>query len=340
MLSDFIKYDSDNLLKITDLLPEDSEEALINSIKYSEHYKDIHNIVIFGMGGSCISGDLFKSYLYNKSELPIIVNRNDILPNFVNDKSLCVFLSYSGNTYETLSCYKQAIYKKSRCIVITRGGDLEKIALENNHKIIKISGTLKMPRAAVGDLFYSLIGVLSKINNLNINLNEVKESIKFLKKIRNNENYKNNSKMLELAQKSKNKNVIVFGISPLTEFIALRWKNQLNENSKVTAIFNSFPELTHNEIVNLTQTDLKNYFIIVLRDKSESDFIKKQVDVTLNMFNQAIVENIFVDRESFFERQMALVYLGDYFSIYHALINGINPTPIEAIITLKEKMKE
>jgi glucose/mannose-6-phosphate isomerase len=340
MEPDFIKYDTDRLLAITDSLPEDAEKSLNNSLIFSENCEDISNIVIFGMGGSCISADLLKSYLYDKSEIPIIVNRNNLIPNFINSKSLCIFISYSGNTYETLSCYKQSVSKNAKCIIISSGGELEKVALENNHKIVKITGTVKMPRAAVGDLFYSLIGVLSSIKSLNINIDEIKSSFDTLKEIREKQNFKNNSTMLELAQKAKHKNIIVFGTSPLTESIALRWKNQLNENSKVTVIYNSYPELTHNEIVNLAQTDLKNYFIIVLRDKSESDFIKKQIDTSLTMFKDATIENIFVDKNSFFERQISLVYLGDYFSIYHALINGINPTPIEAIMTLKEKMKE
>lgn len=340
MQPDFLKYDSDSLLAVTDSLPEDAEKALNHSLTFSENYEDVSNITIFGMGGSCISGDLLKSYLYEKSELPIIVNRNNILPKFINDKSLCVFISYSGNTYETLSCYKQASDKNAKCIVITSGGEIQKLAHQNNHKIVDIQSKDKMPRAAVGDLFYSLIGVLAKIQKLNINLDEVRNSFSILKNIRKEQNYNNNSTMLEMAKLSKGKNIVVFGISPLTEFIALRWKTQLNENSKQTAIYNSFPELTHNEIVNLAQTDLKNYFIIVLRDKNESDFIKKQINATLDILNGATIENISIDSDSFFERQISLVYLGDYFSIYFALLNEINPTPIDSIMKLKEKMKE
>lgn len=340
MTVDLLKHDSKGLIGVTDSLPEDSEKALNNSLTFSENYEDISNIIISGMGGSCISGDLLRSYLYDKSEIPVIVNRTSVLPNFVNNKSLAVFISYSGNTQETLSCYKQAITKNAKCIVITSGGEIEKIAQANNHKIIKITGSVKMPRAAVGDLFYSLIGVLSSIKNLNINVAEIQQSIEPLKKIREEQKIDNKPSMLELAYKSQGKRLAVFGVSPVTEYIALRWKNQLNENSKATVICNSFPELTHNEIVNMAQEDLKNYFIIVLRDKSEDSFAKKQVDIALSLLNEADIKHISIEAGSFFERQMSLVYLGDYFSIYHALVNGIDPTPIEAIMTLKEKMKE
>ena len=334
MTANFSQYDKANLLGTTDSLPEESKQAFENAVLDSQNYDNISNLLISGMGGSCISGDLLRSYLYNKSEIPVIVNRSSVLPNFINEKSLCVFISYSGKTQETLNCYNQAIEKKAQCIVITSGGDIEKIAQKNNHKIVQITGSPKMPRAAVGELFYSLIGVLSSVRDLNIHLKEINNSLNCLNEI------KENNQMLALAEKSKGKKLAVFGISPVTESVALRWKTQLNENSKVTAIYNSFPELTHNEIVNLAANDLENYFIIVLRDKDEDSFTRKQANIALSILNKATIEEIKIDKESLLERQISMVYLGDYFSIYHALINQIDPTPIEAIMSLKEKMKE
>lgn len=339
MTHNFTQYDKSNLLSVTNNMTEESLKAFENAQAISENYQGINNILVSGMGGSCISGDLLKTYLYDKSLITLLVNRSSVLPNFVNEKSLCVFISYSGNTQETLNCYKQAIAKSAQCIVITSGGQIEKIAQENNHKIVKITGTPKMPRAAVGELFYSLIGVLSSFEALNINSDEIKKSLACLSEIKDKQII-DNSTMFELANKSKGKKLAVFGISPVTETIALRWKNQLNENAKATVLFNTFPELTHNEIVNLATENLDNYFIIILRDKSEDSFVKKQVDMTISILDKAHIEEISIDKDTLLERQMSLVYLGDYFSIYHALINGIDPTPIESIMTLKEKMKD
>ncbi len=338
MTISFSNYDESDLLGITSNVPDESKKAFENAVKDSIDINSLNNLLISGMGGSCISGDLLKSYLYSKSQIPVLVNRSSVLPNFINDKSLCVFLSYSGNTQETINCYKQAIEKKSQCIVITSGGQIEKLAIENNHKIIKINGSPKMPRVAVGELFYSLIGVLSAIKDLNIDIKEISYSLNSLSEI--NENSSSVKEILDLCQNNKDKKIAVFGVSPSTESIALRWKTQLNENSKVTAIFNSFPELTHNEIVNLSHNDLENYLIIVLRDKSEDNFVKKQIDATLEILEKATIKEIKSDKDSLLERMIALVYLGDYFSIYHALINQIDPSPIDTIMSLKEKMKE
>ena len=117
MLQTIHKYDKGNLLDITHSLPEDSLTAFKNavSIELPDNYQQIKNIVISGMGGSCISADLLKSYLYEKSSIPVIVNRTSILPAFAGKESLCIFNSYSGGTYETLKCAGEAFKRNCKC---------------------------------------------------------------------------------------------------------------------------------------------------------------------------------------------------------------------------------
>ncbi|MBC7474615.1 MAG: bifunctional phosphoglucose/phosphomannose isomerase [Candidatus Sericytochromatia bacterium] len=341
------QYDKSNLLGITYNFPDDATIALKNALKINipDEYNQIKNIVISGMGGSCISGDLLKSYIYDKAEIPVIVNRSSVLPHFVNSESLSIFISYSGNTQETLKCAKESFKRGCKVIIITHGGEIQTLAKDNNAVCVLLTGQVKMPRAALGDLFYSLIGILSKIKNLNINLSDVEDSIKSLDEIRKKADLKHNSDnyLLQAAQNMVNKKIVVFGVSPFTEAIALRWKCQFNENSKEVVIHNSFPELTHNEIIGLTDKniDLRNYYFIALRDQAEDSFLKKQIDTTLSFFENSTEVNNFVETgKSLLERQMRLIYLGDYLSIYLALLKGVDPTPIEAIMTLKEKMKE
>ena len=337
------KFDKSNLLDITHNFPEDAKKAFKTSseIILPANFNQVKNIIISGMGGSCISGDLFKSYLYNKSSIPVIVNRSSLLPNFADNDSLCVFISYSGNTLETLACAKEAVQRNCKAIIITRGGELEQFALGNNLILVKITGSEKMPRAAIGDLFYSLLGIMKNIAPLGIDINEVEASINSLDEIRKNVDirYKADNWLIQIASNMVGKKIVIFGVSPSTEAIALRWKNQLNENSKSLVLYNSFPELTHNEIVGLTATDLKDYYFLIIRDQNEDSFLKKQIDNTLLFFKDcAGLENISESSPTLLERQMRLVYLGDYLSIYLALLNGIDPTPIEAIMQLKEKM--
>jgi glucose/mannose-6-phosphate isomerase len=345
MLQTIQKYDKSKLLDITHSMPDDSLTAFNNAseIELPGNYSQIKNIVISGMGGSCISADLLKSYLYEKSAVPVIVNRTATLPAFASEESLCVFNSYSGSTYETLKCAEQAFKRNCRSIVITQGGELEKLAKDYGAVIVKLNGPAKMPRAAIGELFYSLLGVLQGIESLKIDPQEVRDSISGLDEIRKNYDirYGSDNPLIELAAALTGKNIAVFGASPYTEAIALRWKNQFNENSKAVVLYNSFPELTHNEIVGLTATDLSNYYFLVLRDQSEDNSLKKQIDTTMNFFDKSAgIKNFSENGNSLLERQMKLLYTGDYLSIYLSVLKGIDPSPIDSITLLKEKMKE
>lgn len=341
------KFDKSNILEITYNMPDDASSALKNSLnlEFPENYKEIKNIIISGMGGSCISGDLLRNYVYDKSEIPVTVNRSSVLPGFAGKDTLCVFLSYSGNTQETLMCTKEALKRGCKIIIVSRGGEIVNIAKENNIPLVQIQGKEKMPRAAIGDLFFSLVGIMSKIKGLNISISEVESSINSLDEIRKEYDikHKTDNYLLQLALKLKDKNIVIFGITPYTESIALRWKNQFNENSKKTVIFNSFPELTHNEIINMAsqELDIENYYFIVLRDQNEDKFLKKQVDTTLSFFEKSAgIDNIATKGDNILERQIKMLYMGDYLSIYLALLRGVDPSPIEAIMSLKEKMKE
>jgi glucose/mannose-6-phosphate isomerase len=345
MLQTIHKYDKGKLLDITHSLPDDSLTAFNNasSTELPADYRQIRNIVISGMGGSCISGDLLRSYLYEKSAIPVLLNRTSTLPAFAGAESLCIFNSYSGTTYETLQCAREAFQRNCKCIVITHGGELEKLAGENGAVTVRLTGTPKMPRAAIGELFYSLLGILQSIKPLNIDIQEVRASITGLEETRKNSDirYNADNPVIQLAAELTGKNIAVFGVSPVTEAVALRWKNQFNENSKAVVLYNYFPELTHNEIVGLSAADLSNYYFLVLRDESEDSTIKKQIAATMGFFGKSAGIRHFAESgRTLLERQMKLLYTGDYLSIYLALLRGIDPTPIDTITLLKEKMKE
>jgi len=335
------QYDKSNLLEITYDFPEYAElsfNKLISS-EIPDEYKTFDNIFISGMGGSCISADILYSYLYSKTDKPIIINRSSSVPHFVNKKTLSIFISYSGNTKETINCLEESIRRKSKIVCITSGGELSKISEENNCYLIKIENNNKMPRSALGELFYSLLGFIYKLGVFNINKNEIDLSLNSLKEIRNEiDIYKNNINWLvELAMKIINRKIAIFGVSPYTSSVALRWKNQFNENSKITVLYNNFPELTHNEIVNLFYENLDEYYFIILRDLNEDEFLKKQINNFIDLIkDKSNVYNFSPKSDNFLERLMKLVYVGDYLSIYLAFLKEVDPTPIEPIFLLKE----
>jgi len=344
MQTDLLIYDKSDLLGTTALFPEAALQALKNTEKITlpEVFQRVNKIIISGMGGSCISGDILRSWLWQKSSLPIFVNRSAILPEFADEQTLCIFISYSGNTKETLNCAGMAVKKGCKNIAITHGGSLQNFALKENFLLIPISGKEKMPRAAIGELFYSLAGVLSEIKALGIDQQELEKSIQSLfglaKKYDLQE--KPDNELFLLARKIYQRPLAIFGVSPYTEAIASRWKTQFNENSKKTVIFNNFPELTHNEVVGLGENK-QDYFFLILRDRQEDLFQQKQIENTLSLITSPDnYFNFYGEEESFLCRLLTLLYTGDYLSIYLAILNGFDPSPIELIFALKEKMKD
>ncbi|MEM4398150.1 MAG: SIS domain-containing protein, partial [Candidatus Woesearchaeota archaeon] len=167
------------------------------------------------------------------------------------------------------NCLKESIKKNSKVVCITLGGKLEEICNQNNCYLIKLENNNKMPRSAIGELFYSLLGFIYNLNFTSISREEIYASINSLKQLRDEiDIYKNNINWLvELSMKIVNRKIAIFGVNPYTSSIALRWKNQFNENSKLTVLYNNFPELTHNEIVNLFYEKLDDYYFIILRKK-------------------------------------------------------------------------
>lgn len=344
MIKSIKKYDKSNLLNTTNSIPVEVKKLFKNLSSYDLpiDLKDIKNIFIAGMGGSGISADIISSYLNKKSSLPIFVNKNTVLPNFCNDKTLCIFISYSGNTKEIISLCSQAIKKNAKIFLITKGGEIESFVNNKNIFIVKIVSEIEMPRSASLLLFYSVLTILSKLTFFDISNKEIENSLFALDNIQKDFDISinNDNDLIQLASNLLNKKIVILGVSPYTESIALRWKNQFNENSKELVYCSNFPELTHNEIVALYDYNLDDYYFLILRDKDEDFFISKQIDNTLSLLNISNISYISESGDSSLERIVKMIYRGDYLSIYLALLKGIDPTPITSINLLKEKMKD
>lgn len=337
-------FDKSFILETTNSIPFEIKKQLDNALNFKlpSNFKKIKNILLSGMGGSGISADIISSYLKRKSDIPIIVNKNTILPSFCDHETLCIFLSYSGNTQEIVSLCHQAISQNSKILLITKGGELEK--LSNNEKIflLKIDSDIEMPRSASLLLFYSVLGILTDFEKFYIDKSELYNSIEYLISCQKEVNIleKNDNEIVHLASKLLNKKIFILGVSPYTESIALRWKNQFNENSKELVFCANFPEMTHNEIVPLYECNLDQYYFLILKDKEADLFTLTQIDNTINILNTKNI-TIFDDKnESLLSRIVKMIYIGDYLSIYLAFLKKIDPSPIQAINLLKEKMKE
>lgn len=309
--------------------------------------KKIQNIVVLGMGVSGMTGDLLKKLFVHESPVPIFVNRNYDLPRFVNEKTLVFAVSYSGNTEETLTAFKEVLKRKAKVVVITSGGRLAFLANREKIPIVKVPAGLP-PRAAMGYLFFPMLVFLQKwniIENQSLNILDVINTIQKQDKMFCTDKSVSENKAKDLAMKLHKKIPLIIGIDNLTDVVAWRWKCQINENSKSFAIAQSFPELNHNEVEGWKGTGKlsKSLVGIILRSSNESEETLHRIDIMKSFLKKHVSEVIEVKEQgngSKLTETFSLCHLGDYVSFYLSVLNKVDPTPISNIDALKEKLTD
>jgi len=326
-------------------LPDQFTDSLEMTFDFASHYrKPFQNIVISGLGGSAIGGDIVRTLAAGRASLPVVVNRDYHLPAFVNQNTLFAAVSYSGNTEETLSAYQQAREKGAAIVCLTSGGKLAQMAANDGYPVIEVPGDL-VPRAATGYLFAPLALFLEEIGllkNVRMEIEETIQVLKWQRKMLNPQVPQPDNPARQLAEQLKGSIPIIWGSSGLTEAAALRWKAQINENAKSPAYYNLFPELNHNEIVGFEEPAelLARFVVVILRDQGDSPQVQKRMAITRQIIENRVREVIEVSSQgqSFLARFYSLVYLGDYTSVYLAHEYGINPTPVQVIDYLKAEL--
>ncbi|MEJ5307026.1 MAG: bifunctional phosphoglucose/phosphomannose isomerase [candidate division WOR-3 bacterium] len=298
--------------------------------------KRIENIVYTGMGGSAIAGDILKELIYPFSPVPFEVVRNYDLPNYVNEKTFLIVSSFSGNTEETLKCFKEGLKRRAKILTLSSGGDLEKLSKKNRIKSIKLKLDCP-PRAALG---MTLGALLKKMIYILKDDNFEKEMNDTILKLTEYSFDEGNAK--KVAKVLKNRIVNIYTDSDFSS-VARRFANQLHENSKHFSHFNFLPEMDHNEIVGLEKPEFikSKIYILFLIFKQMNERNKKRTMITNeilrdNGFETMIFE--FDDDNKIFNIIDSIITF-DLISFYLALENGVDPMKIERIDTLKERMK-
>jgi glucose/mannose-6-phosphate isomerase len=305
--------------------------------------RECTGIIVLGMGGSAIGGDLVRSYLFSSLSVPFVVNRSYTLPSWANDKTLIIASSNSGNTEETLSAFEQAVVKKLPILCITTGGTLAKRAKELGLPVIIVPGGMQ-PRAALG---YSFVPILLALEKLGVtsdesqNLERAASLLDTLSERYGITHLDDNNPAFKLAGEIVHRVPVIYASSN-EEAVALRWHGQMNENAKHLAFSNVVSEMNHNELESWSHPiDLVQRFsIVLLRMGEEHARIAKRFEVMKDMFHskQVDVFELMAEGESRMERMFSLIALGDWTSYYMALFSGIDPTAIDAIEQFKQKM--
>jgi len=316
-------------------------------LEFSENIDSIQydSLLIMGMGGSGVSGDVLSLLSNEVSSKKITVRKSYSIPKKIMEvKPFCLFISYSGNTEETLSGLNDAINNNLDWAVISSGGKLIDLAIEHNKEYIKIPDGLQ-PRAAFGYLTQAACKIVDIVEGTNF----VKELIdvgNYLNEILNEE--EDSEIFIEakkIAKQINKKTCIIYGGTDLTELVASRWKTQINENAKSKAFVGSMPEVHHNEILSWdadVEGSKSNYVLILLRDNSENSQIAKRFDLTQKLLGEKVeIFNIEPKSQSTtLIKLMELVLLGDLFSISLADELNMIPEDIEGIENLKKLLED
>ena len=340
------EIDKSNMLDKAASFPEQIKESkeIVESSSLASIFK-IDNIIISGMGGSAISGDIVQSILRDRIEIPIYVNRQYDLPKWANINTLLISQSYSGNTEETLSSFKHGCTKRCKIIGISSGGKLQESCEKRDIPHIKIPPDYP-PRAATGYMLFSSLYGLKKIGILKLDLaSEIDETINITQDFRDHNKKEipekeNISK--QMAKKFLNTIPQVYGFDVYST-IAKRWCTQFNENSKIICRYDEVSECNHNDIVgwSMNPEQTKKFTCILFRDsETETIYISKRLDFMKKLY-ESVAENVFeiqIKGKKRLAKMMYAMYLGDFLSCYLAILRKIDPTPVAIINELKDEL--
>jgi glucose/mannose-6-phosphate isomerase len=324
-------------------LPQQCRDAwqAAQAIELPRDYSEVERIVVLGMGGSAISGDFLRVLLQRESAVPVFNVRQYDLPPYVDERTLVIASSFSGNTEETLSTFDQALSLPAKKLAITAGGRLLTTARANGIPVFTYEFHGE-PRAALGWGLMSLLAVAGKLGLMQGVERDVLEAIAvmeaMLSEIGEDAPTERNAAK-QLARALHEKLPVIYGAGPLTE-VAHRWKTQLNESSKVWCFYEELPELHHNATVGieLPTAIAQATAVVLLRS---NDLVHRRVrlryEFTQQLLEKAGVTVIAVDTrgESALAQMMSLILFGDYVSGYLGILYGVDPTPTAVIEELR-----
>ena len=304
--------------------------------KFENTDQSILNVLVCGLGGSGIGGTIISQLISDQCNVPIVVNKDYHIPSFVNQDTLVICCSYSGNTEETIKMYEQAVDKGAIVSIITSGGKFADLAEENELNIIKIRGGFP-PRAAFGLSFPQLFFTFNQYGLIDDSfIAEIEQSISTIDS--EEENMQVEAKAV--AEKLFGKFPIIYSEASM-EGVATRFRQQINENGKMLCSHHAIPEMNHNELVGW-RTENQDLAVVYLR--SEEDYYRNQARMEQNkeVINQYVssITEIYSKGNSKIERALYLIHLCDWASELVAQLKGIDSVEVDVITGLKNMLGE
>lgn len=322
--------------QLVQAFPTQLKEALIigQSYRFQSAKKEFKNVVLSGLGGSGIGGSIVQNFVADKMSIPFIVNKDYFLPSFINKDSLVIISSYSGNTEETLSAMKQAIKAKATIVCITSGGKVSELAKKKKMDCILLPAGMP-PRSCLG---YSMIQVLYTLLYFGYIKNDFEKSITAAIKLLKNEEKDIQKQSKALAKKIIGKTFILYS-APGFEGVAVRCRQQFNENSKMLGWHHVVPEMNHNELVGWRDKDA-NKVVIYLRNDDDYERVQTRMEINktvIKKYTPNIIE-LWSKGKTYFEKVFYIVHLTDWVSVYLADLHNVDAMDIKVIDHLKNAL--
>jgi glucose/mannose-6-phosphate isomerase len=300
-------------------------------------------VVAAGLGGSGIGGDLLEALVAPTSPVPVVVVKAAALPACVDRDALVVACSYSGNTEETLAVFDEAARRGAAVVAITSGGALAARARAAGAPLIAVRPGLP-PRAALPLLLVPMLRLAHRLGLAPADDADVQEAAGLLRRLAAEWGpaapaAANRAK--QLAIRLSRALPVVYAATPGLAPVAYRWKTQLNENAKRFAVWNQFPEASHNEVEGW-QAPPADAAVVVLRDAEDGARAAREMDAVRALLARQAgqVDDVWTQGEGRLARLLSLILLGDFVSVYAALLRGVDPTPVAAIAAVKRQVQE
>lgn len=304
------------------------------SFNFQHEAKPVQHVVISGLGGSGIGASIVQNYTSGIIKVPVIVNKNYFLPAFVNEHSLVIISSYSGNTEETLQAFKEAVRKKATVICITSGGAIAREAARKKLDCIIIPPGMP-PRAC---LCYSFVQALYILNRYGLIGKAFEKDLKKTVSLLDEDEKAIRDQAKKMARKMNGKLPILYTDAHL-EGVAVRWRQQINENAKMLCWHNIVPEMNHNEIVGW-KDKRDDCVVVFLRSADDYERVQMRIEINKKMIRKCTnqVYEIWSKGSSYLEQALYLVHIGDWLSWYLAVEHHVDANEVAAIDFLKGEL--
>ena len=340
------RLDSQGMWEATAGLPEQAEAAARDAcgLHGLPEREAVENVVVLGMGGSGIAGDILLATAGPFMSVPVVVVKSYTLPAFVGEGSLVFAISFSGDTEETVEAATEAALQGARVVAVTGGGELAKLATGWQVPMVPVPADIPQPRAGIGAMAIPPLMVLEQVGLFPGAARWVQLAVEQLK-ARRDQLTGPASPAAELARRIGRTIPLIHSSGALGAAAAQRWKTQVNENAKSPAFYAVQPELCHNEVAVLAPAgDVTRQVVtlVKLRHDQEHPQVSRRFDMVDDVVREVVasIEEVQAEGDGELAQLLDLVLVGDFLSLHLAFNEGIDPGPVPTLTELKRLLAD